>query len=134
MSLRYCRLCRSVVGKYAVSLRNPTNRLAERIQDLLDVTVVLNDSMPQHICEKCKRRVESLEKAAQDLTDFRSLARATLKSFEEGEHRGPLKRTRETSGAIGVSPDTQKARPPSKKSSSRRQLNFGQGRNINIKQ
>ena len=43
-------------------------------------------------------------------------------------NRGPLKHTKETSACIGVSPDTEKFRPPSKKQLSRRQLSFEEGK------
>ena len=49
-------------------------QLPSRIENLLDVKVAGNDGLPQHICEKCKRRVETLERATEDLGKFRSQA------------------------------------------------------------
>jgi len=34
---------------------------------MLDVSVDANDGFPEHVCEKCKRRLERLEKAVEDL-------------------------------------------------------------------
>ena len=79
----------------AVSLVSHTavqQRLSSRITDLLDVPVTQADGLPGHICRKCKRKLERLEKAAE-------------------EH----KRTKETSSSIGVSPDTLKPRLPAKR-------------------
>ena len=70
-----------------------------RIENLLDVKVAGNDGLPQHICEKCKRRVETLERATED---FRSQASEIYGSLVLA--RGALKRTKESSASIGVSP------------------------------
>lgn len=127
MAARLCRLCATVVSssKNAVSLFSPTavkQLLSSRIEDLLDVKVAENDSLPQYICEKCKRRVETLERAIEDLRKFRNQTSETYKSLVLA--RGALKRTKESSASIGVSPDTLRSRPPSKKHLSQRQLDF----------
>ena len=70
MAVRLCRLCGTTVlsFKHAVSLFSSMavkQQLPSRIENLLDVKIAGNDGLPQHICEKCKRRVETLERADQ---------------------------------------------------------------------
>ena len=64
-----CHLCQSAVpSAHAVCLFGPTasrQSLPSRISDLFDVPIAENDGYPEHICEKCKRRVERLEKAVE---------------------------------------------------------------------
>ena len=67
-----------------------------------------------------------LERAAEDLRNFHNQARTNYGSYVAAR-RGPLKRTKETSAYVGVSPDTQKSRPPPKRQTSRRQLHYAQG-------
>ena len=101
---------------HAVCLFGPSaNRqsLSSRISDLLDVPIAENDGYPEHVCEKCKRRLERLEKAAEDLENFRSQANSSYIKLRTCR-RGELKRTKETSSSVGISPDTAKNRPPSK--------------------
>ena len=88
-------------------------RLASRINDLLDVTVDANDGLPLHIRGKCKRRVERLERSAEDLKRFKILPRDSYRTLLS---RGSLKRTKESSGVTGVSPDTERVRPHLKNS------------------
>ena len=125
-STRLCRLCQTeaftknstpLFGTKAVK-----QRLASRISDLLEVTVDANDGLPQYVCEKCKRRVEALERSAEDLRLFKITAR---ESYTNLLVRGGLKRTKGSSGVTGVSPDTLRMRPPPKRLS-QRQLNFEQ--------
>ena len=122
-STRMCRLCQTATpANHAILLfgtKAVEERLASRINDLLDVTVDANDGLPQHICGKCKR-METLEKLAEDLRQFRILARDSYKTLSS---RGSLKRTKESSGVTGVSPDTVRVRPPPKRLT-QRQLNF----------
>ena len=70
-----CRLCRrQSSATHALAIFVPTSlmiNLPKRISDLLDVPVDENDNRPWKICQKCKRRVESLERAAQELASFR---------------------------------------------------------------
>ena len=109
----------------AVSLfssRAIQQRLPSRISALLSVPIDANDELPKHVCEKCRRRVETLERAAADLEQFKILA---SESYTALTRRGPLKRTKESSGATGVSPDTLRVRPPPKRLS-QRHLNFEQ--------
>ena len=125
MTTLLCRLCQSSsLSDVAVSLFSPTavqQRLPGRITDLLDVPVARNDGLPGHICRKCKRKLERLEKAAEELENFRSEAKSLYSTL--AMKRSELKRTKETSSSVGVSPDTLKTRPPSKKLS-RRHLDF----------
>ena len=94
------------------------HKWAERITDLLGVRVVSGNGLPQQICEKCKRRAETMERAATDLVAFRDQATTTYTQLSVT--RGSLKRSKATSAAVCVSPDTARARPPTKKLSSRR--------------
>ena len=81
--------------------------------------------MQHYMCPKCKRRLVSLENAAEDLVNFRELAKQSQSALKLW--RGPLKRTKESSSDVGVSPDIYKARPPVKRCSSIcRSLDFGQ--------
>ena len=113
----------------AVSLFSHTavqQRLPDRIMDLLDVPVTQADGLPGHICRKCKRKLERLEKA-EELESFRSDAKNTYSTF--ALKRNELKRTKETSSSIGVSPNTLKSRPPAKKLT-RRHLDFENGNSV----
>ena len=120
-----CRLCQVPIPRHrTVSLFGPKlekERLSTRISDLLDVPVGVNDGLPEYICEKCKRKLDRLVKAAEELEEFKRQASRIYTEF--GLKRKDLKRTKETSSAVGVSPDTAMRRPPSKKRS-RRHLNF----------
>ena len=113
--------CLSLFTNSAVS-----QNLAGRISELLDVCIDRDDDLPGHniICKKCKRRFDGLEKAGTDLENFRVQARESRKSLLS---EGSLKRRKESSGNIGVSPDTLRERPSSKRHLSRRQLDFSQG-------
>ena len=68
--------CQSAVpSAHAVCLFGPSatrQSLSSRISDLHDVPIAENDGYPEHVCEKCKRRLKHLEKAAEDLENFRS--------------------------------------------------------------
>ena len=70
-------------------------RWAPRISLLLDIPVE-QEKLSSQICLRCANRVESLEKAVKYLVAF---------SFRLNRFTG-LKRTKETSGDVGVSPDT----------------------------
>jgi len=50
-------------------------------EDMLDVSVDANDGFPEHVFEKCKCRLERLEKAAEDLESFRAQVRASYASL-----------------------------------------------------
>jgi len=90
---------------------------------MLDVSVDANDGFPEleHVCEKYKRRLERLEKAAEDLELFRAQVRAWYASLRL--KRSELKRSKDTS-SIDASPDTVRVRPPSKKLLTARHLDF----------
>ena len=81
------------------------------IDSLLSVPVNKGDGLPGYVCQKCKLRVVSLEKAAADLREFKQLASCYKSALERV--RCPLKRTTCTSIDIGVSPDTARERPRS---------------------
>ena len=88
------------------------------------MSVAIDDGLPQHVCMKCVRRVETLEKALKDLEEFRSLAG---RSYDELSLSSSRKRSKDCSGA-SATPDTIKSRPPAKNSTScsSRRLDFGQ--------
>ena len=80
-----------------------------RINTLLDISVSQDDELPAYICNKCTARIVTLEKAFIDLSDFKKSARACM---EQGHHS--LKRTKATTGEVGMSPNTLRERPRSK--------------------
>ena len=132
MSSYSCRLCGApILSKHAVAIFSLTaakqRRLSTRIKDLLDIEVGLDNGLSQHICQRCKRRLETLERAAEDLRDFHSQARRNYQRLLAA-HRGSLKRPKETSASVGVSPDTQKSRPAPKRQTARRHLHFALGK------
>ena len=106
----------------AISHTAKQQRLSDRIMDLLDVPVTQADGLPEHICRKCKCKLEQLEKAAEELESFRSDVKNTYSTLTL--KRSELKQTKET---IGVSPDTLKSRSPAKKLT-RRHLEFENGK------
>lgn len=118
-----CRLCRSTVSNrstvHLFTARGLKNKWASRISTILSIPVEKDERVSPHVCCMCTRRIETLERAAADLQAFKELAKSSLDALQS---RGPLKRTRVTSGEVGVSPDTVRARPSSKLS--RRQLTF----------
>ena len=130
MASHVCRLCQSAVPSnrsvFLFSRGSVQQKLSSRFSDLLDLTVKNSDGLPQYVSCKCKRRLKILENAAQDLVDFRSLAKDSYSALLA---RGTLKRVKDSSGEVGVSPDIAKARPPAKKQtmiSSSKRLDFGQ--------
>ena len=98
-----CRLCRGpVVTKNSVALFSNIavlERLGERIGTLLQTTVAADDGLPHRICRPCKRRFDSLEKALEDLENFRSKASESKLTFLTMSG----KRMRDT---MSISPDT----------------------------
>lgn len=112
MSGRVCSLCRAVVaGNRAVHLFNATaieKQWVPRIWKLLEVAV---DDISPYMCQMCKTRLITLEKAVTDLASFKALARNSRQALIRTT--GPLKRTRVTASDVGVSPDTAKERPSS---------------------
>ena len=71
-----------------------------------------------------------MEKAAEDLENFRSQASSSYTKLRSCR-RGELKRTKETSSSVGVSPDTAKNRPQSKRRLTQRRLDFTQSKETN---
>ena len=63
-----CRLCRSKasVNHTTALFSHATMKqeLATRIGDLLNVVVATNGGLPQHVCDRCMRRVKTLERTA----------------------------------------------------------------------
>ena len=106
----YCRFCvQKISSKHSVSLFKSENFQQalgwKSCSPLLDMLVEANDGFSQVICERCKRRLVRLEKASEELSDFRKLAHDSYQSFLP---RSSLKRTKKTSAMVGISPDTQK--------------------------
>ena len=107
--LLVCRLCwESVPGKRTTSLFTRISlerEWPERISALLEVHVHKDDHLPSHICSACMNRVVTLEQALLDLAALRQSAKTGMRAHKS------LKRAKETSSDVGVSPDTQRARP-----------------------
>ena len=79
-----------------------------------------NDGLPQHIRGKYKRRVETLERSAENFKQFKLLARDNYRNLSSS---GSLKRTKESSGVTGFSSDAVRVRPRPRKLT-QKQLNF----------
>ena len=111
---RVCRLCRAVVAPnrsiYLFSASAVKNKWASRIGQLLEIPV--DKAITPYMCEMCKGRLINLEKAVADLAAFKDLAKHSREALVKV--KGLLKRTRVTSGDVGVSPDTARQRPSSK--------------------
>ena len=124
MASRTCKLCRALSDpNRSTALFTSTGiakRLGPRISTLLQVPVDRDDGLPQYICRECNKHVAKLEEALDDLTAFRDMARCSVAALSSV--RGPLKRRKETSGEVGVSPDTLRCRPRSKHT--RKRLSF----------
>ena len=108
-----CRLCWESVPDHKVTYiftkKSLEKQWPSRISSLLDIPVDSSDQLPPHVCFKCLTRVVSLEKASANLTAFKRSARSVMEQALR-----PLKRTKETSGEVNVSPNTLRARPQSK--------------------
>ena len=96
MASYLCHFCKasSVFPKYAVAVFTSfvvQPKFASRIEDLLDVEVLPNDGLPQHIRLKCKRRLETLEihVSAADLQNFHSQANGCYETLVT-LRRGPV--------------------------------------------
>jgi len=78
MSACVCRLCQcSVPSAHAVCLFSQGalgKRLPGRITDMLDIPVDQKDGFLEYVREKCKCKLERLERAAEELEDFRTPA------------------------------------------------------------
>ena len=92
-----CRLCQTAAAATGVvaifSLKGKETRLAQRISQVLDICVCANDDLPGCICMKCSRRIETLERSAENLKKFKILA---LDSYTTLSFRGPKERTKDT--------------------------------------
>ena len=121
-----CRLCvQSTAPQKAMSLfskKSVERDWACRVSSLLEVPVTREDHLPAYICYKCKTRILSLEKALADLQSFKLSAKSALQHFTARPPVVSLKRAKQTSGNIGVSPDTLRERPCSKLT--RKRLDF----------
>ena len=87
MASRTCRLCQSLVtANHSVALFTHSSiqcKLATRFADLLNVAVDANDGLPQCVCRRCKRRLETLESALEDLEAFRKEAKDSHAAFTD---------------------------------------------------
>ena len=110
---RTCRLCWEQVAENRVThlfTRKSVERgWATRITALLEVPISQQDNLPPYVCNKCISRVSALEKATVDLAAFKRSVRTVMQEAHQS-----LKRTKETTGSVGVSPDTLRCRPRSK--------------------
>ena len=81
MSSKVCRLCRAVVAtKRAVQLFSHAGLAKQwpsRITALLGILVEKDDGISPLICDVCRNRILSLEKAAADLAAFKEMARCS---------------------------------------------------------
>ena len=83
--------------------------LPGRLSSMLGVPVVQNDSCPQRICRACIRKFTSVE------ANIKQLQQTAQTSYQKFTNRpSSRKRTKDTSGTVGVSPHTQCARPSAK--------------------
>ena len=118
-----CRLCATAIpGIRATGLFTPTgllNRWPQRIESLLELSVHNDGQLPTHMCSKCRSKVQQLEKASSELTEFKELANNAL--IKARAQLGATKRPKNTSDD-GVSPDTARLRPRCK--ISRKRLDF----------
>ena len=92
-------------------------KLSCRLGGLLEMDFDAQDGLPSLICEKYKRRFETLEKSVHDLAEFQKMARDSFVTFNA---RGNLKRKKECSVQTSVSPDIARSRPPLKRMNVRR--------------
>ena len=106
-----CRLCNTATDPtktvHVFSNIGIKNQSAKRITALLDVAVEKDDRISPHVCLMCTRRIVSLEKANADHKAFKDLAKSSLQQQSK-------KRTKETSGETGISPETARLRPSAK--------------------
>lgn len=99
--LLVCRLCwENVPDHKATNIftkKSVERKWPSRISALLDIPVDCGDQLPPHVCFKCLTRVVSLEKASLNLAAFKRSARSVM-----DQALWPLKRSKDTSGAVGV--------------------------------
>ena len=86
----------------------------QRIHKLLDVDVLSEPGLPSHICKMCKGKFVSLEEKLRKMQILAQESMMKLKERQTGS--GGRKRTKDTSGEVGVSPHTQRVRPQAKRS------------------
>ena len=122
-----CRICLSVVEtKYSTALFTKTGLSQgwpSRIRDLLCVEVAKDDSLPSHICKLCRGKLVTIEGK---LHNLRTLAQKSLRKLQDERIR-ERKRSKDTSGALGVSPSTANVRPPAKRQYGARRSLFQSG-------
>ena len=107
-----CRLCwENIPDKRTISIftkKSLERGWPSRITALLDIPVSKDDQLPAHICTRCMTSV-ALEKACLDLAAFKKSSRACIERARQS-----VKRKKESTGSVGVSPDTLRERPRSK--------------------
>ena len=105
-AIKTCRLCNENVSAKRMtrlfSDKSSEQGWPRRIFDLLDIPVRPDDNLSSLVCSKCITRVKSLEIASVDLKAFKRSVRSSLK------------RSKETTGEVGVSPNILRERPRSK--------------------
>ena len=131
-----CRLCGNEEDKkHMLSLKSRSameEGLPQRMSHLLGIDFCINlHKFPTSVCRSCKRQFDHIEKALTKLETFKAMARRSMAFFET---RSCLKRTKQCSGTIGVSPEMLRVRPASKRQplSSRREINFCNGKALCI--
>ena len=117
-----CRLCATAIPgiRATGSVFTPTgllNRWPQRIESLLELSVHNDGQLLTHMCSKCRSKVQQLEKASSELTEFKELANNALIKA-----RAQLTKRPKNTSDDGVSPDTARLRPRCK--ISRKRLDF----------
>ena len=106
-----CRLCvQSTAPQKAMSLfskKSVEHDWAWRVSSLLEVPVAREDHLPAYNISAINARPGYyLEKVLADLQSFKLSAKSALQHFTARPPVVSLKRAKQTSGNIGVSPDT----------------------------
>ena len=111
-----CRVCLAIVDrKHGTDLFSEKN-WANRVTKLLEVPVSQSDGFPSYICRWCRRCVETIQTKIERLQELITHSYSKFSSTSR-------KRTKCTSGSLGVSLATAAARPPTKRTAlQRRQL------------
>ena len=115
-----CRICSGKAEHHYTALDSNENLkvdLPGRITHLLGVPIAKDDNHTKRVCRACLRKFTTLECS---LKVLQQLAQATYEQFHKVQPN--RKRPKETSGTIGVSPHTQRCRPPSKRIATNRCL------------
>ena len=118
MTSPLCRLCLDKAEPQRphytalFSERSQANDLHGRLSKLCGVPVRQGDGYSNRVCRRCMDKFLSLERHEIELIEFRKLVHNSYSMLSR-------KRAKETNGVDGVSPNTEKSRPPAKRSRAR---------------